>query len=148
MNNQEIAELISLIKETDIAEIEVTGQEGSVRIKRQQQQPPTIVSASDYYHLSPPPLAAEIKPIEVAPSLGSSMCSPMVGTAYLSPSPGADPFVKIGQRVQVGDTLCLIEAMKMFNKIESELNGIVTAYLIESGQPVEFGQALFMIDEA
>lgn len=152
MNSQELTEsiaaLINLIKETDVTEIEATCQESSIRIKRGQHNAPVMVPA-EHYHPSttaqtPAPETQAPEPLK---TLGTPMCSPMVGTVYLSPSPGAEPFVKMGQRVQVGDTLCLIEAMKMFNKIESEISGVVTAYLIESGQPVEFGQPLFMIEE-
>ena len=76
------------------------------------------------------------------------MKSPMVGTAYLSSTPGEPPFVKIGQRVNVGDTLCLIEAMKMFNKIEADKAGVLSARLIENAQPVEFDQPMFIIDDS
>ena len=150
MNSQELTEsiavLIDLIKETDVTEIEATCQEGSIRIKRGQ-QPIALMSPIEHHHPTPTP-PPEIQAAEPLKVMGTPMCSPMVGTVYLSASPGAEPFVKIGQRVQIGDTLCLIEAMKMFNKIESEISGVVTAYLIESGQPVEFSQALFMIEEA
>jgi acetyl-CoA carboxylase biotin carboxyl carrier protein len=155
MNNQELTEsiaaLINLIKETDITEVEASCQEGSIRIKRQDPNTPIMINTPTAQHPQysvMPTEAAEQQPPEPAKASGKTMCSPMVGTIYLSPSPGAEPFVKMGQRVQIGDTLCLIEAMKMFNKIESELSGIVTAYLVESGQPVEFGQPLFIIEEA
>ena len=153
MNSQELTEsiaaLIDLIKETDITEIEATCQEGSIRIKRHEHSALVTVPAGPYHPpMATPAPAVETPTPEPVKTLGTSMCSPMVGTVYLSPSPGAEPFVKMGQRVQVGDTLCLIEAMKMFNKIEAEISGVVTAYLIESGQPVEFGQPLFMIEES
>jgi acetyl-CoA carboxylase biotin carboxyl carrier protein len=155
MNNQELTEsiaaLINLIKETDVTEVEASCQEGSIRIKRQEYNAPIMVNTAVAQPAPQPVIPMEAPPSpppESAKISGKTMCSPMVGTIYLSPSPGAEAFVKIGQRVQIGDTLCLIEAMKMFNKIESELNGVVTAYLVENGQPVEFGQPLFMIEEA
>ena len=158
MNNQELTEsiaaLINLIKETDITEVEASCQEGSIRIKRQDPNAPVTLSTAVAQHpqelVIPTATSQQAQQHSPEPPKisGKTMCSPMVGTIYLSPSPGAEPFVKMGQRVQIGDTLCLIEAMKMFNKIESELSGVVTAYLVESGQPVEFGQPLFMIEEA
>lgn len=150
MDIRKIKKLIELIDETGVAEIEIHEGEESVRISRVgvPVQPATIMHAP----AAPMPAAAPItptpasdQPAEPAAS-GHKVTSPMVGTVYFAPSPDAGPFVKIGQRVDVGDTLCLIEAMKMFNEIEADKSGVVKAALVDDGQPVEFGQALFVIE--
>lgn len=146
MDTRKIRKLIELVKETGIGELEVTSGEESVRISCQSAVAPTapaqqIVAAPATPAVSAPP-AKDKHPVHD----GHEVKSPMVGTAYLASSPGADPFVSVGQHVKVGDTLCLIEAMKMFNKIEADATGTVSARLIDNGSPVEFDQPLFIID--
>lgn len=147
MEISKIKELIDLINETGVAEIEIREGEESVRITRQ-------VSAPIAQAIYPPPqeqilASTEEMPEKVAAEEGITghvVHSPMVGTMYLAPSPGADSFVEVGQAVKVGDTLCIIEAMKMFNQIEADKAGKVKARLVENGQPVEYDQPLFIIE--
>ena len=153
MDLRKLKTLIDLVAESGIAEIEVTEGEDKVRIVK---HAPAVVAA-------PPPLpvptvvagaAAALPPSTAAPAAaeaaaeppkGHVVKSPMVGTFYRSPSPGARAFVDIGQAVKPGDTLCIIEAMKLLNEIESEVAGEVREILAENGQPVEYGQPLFVI---
>ena len=153
MDLRKIRKLIELIQETGIAEIEIHEGEESVRISRENAK---VVSAMMAAPAPAQQVITAAQPVVAPQSTAKveaesihkhAVKAPMVGTVYLSPSPGAKAFIQLGQPVKAGDTLCLIEAMKMFNKIESEISGVVTAYLIESGQPVEFGQPLFMIEE-
>lgn len=150
MDTRKIRKLIELVKETGIGELEVTSGEESVRISCQTSAPaatqqvmtaaPAPVAAPA---AMPAPAAEASKPAEAD---GHRIKSPMVGTAYLAPTPGAKPFVSVGQHIEVGDTLCLIEAMKMFNKIEADVSGVISARLIDNGTPVEYDQPLFIID--
>jgi acetyl-CoA carboxylase biotin carboxyl carrier protein len=160
MDMRKIRKLIELIKETGIAEIEIREGEESVRITREVKSAPFLAPAAAPAYFSPtaetPQAAATSsnagKPAATAeaaaPDLSNkhSLRAPMVGTVYLSPSPGAKAYVELGQKVKAGDTLCLIEAMKMFNQIEADKAGTVSAILVESGMPVEFNQPLFVID--
>ena len=147
MDIRKVKKLIELLEESNIAEIEICEGEESVRISRHNTLvPATIVAAP----LAAVPVAATVAaPIAAAapeePS-GHLVRSPMVGTFYGSPSPGAKNFVEIGDRVNVGDTLCIIEAMKMMNQIESDKAGIVKEVLIKDAQPVEFDEALYIIE--
>ncbi len=151
MDTRKIRKLIELVKETGIGELEVTSGEESVRISCQMTvaaaPAPQMVTATT----APTVPAAQVSQQEslaakpVQPN-GHNVKSPMVGTTYLAATPGAKPFVSVGQRVEIGDTLCLIEAMKMFNKIEADVAGIISARLIENGTPVEYDQPLFIID--
>lgn len=156
MDTRRIKKLIELVKETGIGELEVKSGDDSVRISCQSSASASPISTSP---VTAPIMTAsstptpEIKPAAAAapaPSPettdGYTQKSPMVGTAYLSASPGSAPFITLGQRVEAGDTLCIIEAMKMFNKIEADKAGIVSARLIENESPVEFDQPLFIID--
>ena len=156
MDTRRIKKLIELVKETGISELEVKSGDDSVRISCQSSASASPISTSP---VTAPIMTAsstptpEIKPAAAAapaPSPettdGYTQKSPMVGTAYLSASPGSAPFITLGQRVEAGDTLCIIEAMKMFNKIEADKAGIVSARLIENESPVEFDQPLFIID--
>ncbi|NNM58812.1 MAG: acetyl-CoA carboxylase biotin carboxyl carrier protein [Legionellales bacterium] len=153
MDLAKVRSLIKMLDGTDVGEIEIKEGEHSVRITRQtngvvvntaapaapiiyQQQPTTTVDFS--------PAKEIIKPDETIK--GHALKSPMVGTAYLSSSPDAEPFVRLGQRVEVGDIICIVEAMKMFNQIEADMAGIITGRLVENGQPVEYGQTLFIIE--
>lgn len=152
MDIRKVKKLIELIEETGVAEIEIHEGEESVRISRGSTQAPVMhhVSAPQpATHYEPAPTTAPAK----APSKekndtpnGHTVKSPMVGTVYLSSVPGESPFVEVGDRVKVGDTLCLVEAMKMFNQIESDKDGVISARLIENEQPVEFDQPLFIIE--
>ncbi len=155
MDFRKIKKLIDLVNETKIAEIEIREGEESVRITRSS---PEVTAAPIMYqtpsmvsHASLPVSASkeEASALVVTPSntSGVEVTSPMVGTMYRASSPDAKPFVEIGQHVKMGDTLCIIEAMKMFNPIETEVAGKVVACHVDSGQPVEFGEALFTIEE-
>ena len=153
MDIRKIKKLIELINETGVAEIEVKSAEESVRIRRFPQQlsitppAPTLITTLPELPVKLDPAVVKAKEVPEAGSLkGHHLKSPMVGTVYLSPIPGTKPFVEVGQQVSVGDTVCLIEAMKMFNKIEADKNGIISARLVENEQPVEFDQPLFIIE--
>ncbi|OGT31803.1 MAG: acetyl-CoA carboxylase, biotin carboxyl carrier protein [Gammaproteobacteria bacterium RIFCSPHIGHO2_12_FULL_35_23] len=156
MDIRKVKKLIELIDETGVTEIEIHEGEESVRVSRQ--MPPTAMPQ----FIMPPITQPAKSPESTAVTTSNSdtketivktqknlheVTSPMVGTLYIASSPGAEPFVTIGQKVQVGDVLCVVEAMKMFNQIESDKAGTVTARLAENGQPVEFGQALFLIED-
>jgi len=146
MDIRKVKKLIELLEESQIAEIEIHEGEESVRICRLQAAAP--VAAAPVAVAAPAPVVAAATvaaPAEPAKPEGHTVTSPMVGTFYEASSPGAKPFVEIGQQVNVGDTLCIIEAMKMLNQIEADKAGTVSARLVENGQPVEFGQSLFVI---
>ncbi len=153
MDLRKLKTLIDLVAESGIAEIEVTEGEDKVRIVK---HPPTVVAAAPPSPVptvvtgaapTPMPPAATSAAAEAAPEppKGNVVKSPMVGTFYRSPSPGAKAFVEVGQPVKPGDTLCIIEAMKLLNEIEAEVAGEVKEVLVENGQPVEYGQPLFVI---
>jgi acetyl-CoA carboxylase biotin carboxyl carrier protein len=154
MDMRKIRKLIELIQETGVAEIEIREGDQSVRISRETQKtlPTTVIASAPAAH--PAPIAHAPEPHTAAPEQPAapphankhSVKAPMVGTVYLSPSPGAKAFIQVGQSVNIGDTLCLIEAMKMFNQIEADKAGTVTAILIDSGVPVEFNQPLVVIE--
>lgn len=149
MDVRKIQKLISLLEGSDVAEIEIKEGEDSVRISRVNSGMTLSVAPQQYYApqatLSPvAPLVAE--PVAVAAPTGHVVESPMVGTFYRASSPTAKSFVEVGQSVKVGDTLCIIEAMKMLNQIQSDATGIVKAILVENEQPVEFGQPLFIVE--
>ncbi len=150
MDIRKVKKLIELLEESGISEIEISEGEESVRISRHP-QPGTVsvVSAPTAAPAAAAPAAPAPPPAAVAPapSRGQQVTAPMVGTFYSGPAPGAKPFVEIGTEVKPGDTLCVIEAMKMMNQIESEVAGRVVSILVENGNPVEFGQALFIIEE-
>lgn len=148
MDIRKIKKLIEMLEESNLAEIEIREGEESIRISRASSVA-TAVAASP---ATPMPLAAAApapsEPVasESAVPAGHVIVSPMVGTFYRAPSPGANPFVDVGSPVNVGDTLCIIEAMKMLNEIEADRAGVVRAILKENGQPVEYGEALFVIE--
>ncbi len=151
MDMRKIRKLIELIKETGIAEIEIKEGEGSVRITREAKATPFIAQAPSQNYASAPAAPENPSPVSekaAAQDLGNkhSLRAPMVGTVYLSASPGAKPYVELGQEVKIGDTLCLIEAMKMFNQIEADKAGKIVAILVENGMPVEFNQPLIIIE--
>jgi len=144
---RKVKKLIDLLEESGISEIEITEGEESVRISRYPAAGapvPAPVYAPPPAPASAPATAAD-PAAEPAPS-GHTVTAPMVGTFYRAASPGAKPFVDIGSQVKVGDTLCIIEAMKMMNQIEADKSGTVKAILVENGEPVEFGQPLFIIE--
>jgi acetyl-CoA carboxylase biotin carboxyl carrier protein len=155
MDIRKIRKLIELIQETGVAEIEIREGEESVRISRIVANTAPVYSTPapvQHYAPAPPPAYAEapaapIPPVAEKPVINKhSVKAPMVGTVYFSPSPGAKPFITVGQSIKVGDTLCLIEAMKMFNQIEADKSGTVTAILIDNGSPVEFNEPLVVIE--
>lgn len=153
MDIRKVKKLIELLEESGVAEIEIHEGEESVRISRQSQTvapamlQPMIqapIAAAPAAVVEPVSTAAEDTGISSIPE-GHAVTSPMVGTFYASPSPGTKAFVEVGQHVNAGDTLCIVEAMKMLNQIEADVSGTVAAILGENGQPVEFGQTLFVI---
>ncbi len=152
MDIRKIKKLIDLVSENNIAEIEVTEDKESVHIVLNR-QPNTVGSNVPQNVVNIPQNGANLLKNDKSNELGQEkpkveyrVDSPMVGTVYLASAPGAKSFVEMGQKIKVGDTLCLIEAMKTFNKIEADRAGVVMAILVENGQPVEYGQALFTIE--
>ncbi|MBB6094647.1 acetyl-CoA carboxylase biotin carboxyl carrier protein [Povalibacter uvarum] len=153
MDIRKVKKLIELLEESGIAEIEISEGEESVRISR---YPPGGAAPAPIVHYAAPPAApiaaapvAAAAPAAAAPAAARNdhtVTAPMVGTFYSAPTPGAKSFVDIGSEVNVGDTLCIIEAMKMMNQIESDKAGRVTGVLVKNGEPVEFGQPLFIIE--
>ncbi len=151
MDLRKLKTLIDLVAESDIAELEVTEGEGKVRIVKSSAMPQNQVVMMQPQAQQAAPLAAapiaSAAPVAAAPAVpeGLIVKSPMVGTFYRSSAPGAAPFADIGKSVAKGDTLCIIEAMKLLNEIESDYEGTIKQILVENGQPVEFGQPLFVI---
>jgi len=156
MDLRKLKKLIDLVQESGIGEIEITEGEEKVRICRQAPGgAPVIMAAPGMQQMpfaapgaAPATSAAPAVPAAAAPAepKGHQLKSPMVGTFYRAPSPGAPPFVEIGQQVTKGQTLCIIEAMKLLNEIESDVAGTIKEILVENGQPVEYGQPLFLIE--
>lgn len=150
MDLRKLKTLIDLVAESDISELEVTEGEGKVRIVKSapaQQNQMMMMQPQVMQQAMPAPVAA---PVAAAPAAapvieGHVVKSPMVGTFYRAASPGSAPFMDIGKAVNAGDTLCIIEAMKLLNEIESDFTGSIKQILVENGQPVEFGQPLFII---
>lgn len=152
MDIRKVKKLIELLESSDIDELEIREGEESVRLSRHDRSgagQPFLVHQSP---IGVPALAAApgaAPSADEAPAFdGHVVTAPMVGTFYMAPSPGAKPFVEVGKRVQTGDTLCIIEAMKILNQIEADVSGVVADVLVENGQPVEFGQPLFVIEIA
>lgn len=148
MDIRKIKKLIDLIEESDIAEIEISEGEESVRISRYSSVAP-VQYAAPVVAASPAP-AAIAAPVAVAPVeekiTGHVVKSPMVGTFYRSASPGSAAFVEVGQSVSVGQTVCIIEAMKILNQIEADKSGKIKQIMVENAHPVEYGQPLFIIE--
>jgi acetyl-CoA carboxylase biotin carboxyl carrier protein len=152
MTADEIRELIQLAMETGIAELEVQRGENRVRIRRGLAQGQEIlIPATENVASSAPPSSRRVPPapaVPVAPEPDANLVlvkSPIVGTFYEAPSPGAPPFVRVGDNIESGKVLCIIESMKLMNEIEAEIAGILESKLVRNGQPVEYGEALFAI---
>ncbi|MDY2946609.1 acetyl-CoA carboxylase biotin carboxyl carrier protein [Mannheimia varigena] len=155
MDIRKIKKLIELVEESGITELEVSEEEGTVRISRA--APAAVVAPAVQYAAAPVAAPTAAAPQPVAPAAfpsnavteqvsGHAVRSPMVGTFYRSPSPDAKAFVEVGQTVKIGDALCIVEAMKMMNRIESDKAGVVKEILVNDGEPVEFDQKLFIIE--
>ena len=158
MDIRKVKKLIELLDESGIAEIEITEGEESVRISR---NPTGVAAAAPVYaaapvaapapvpQAAPAPAAAAVPatPAAAEDSEGFEVNAPMVGTFYSSSSPGAAAFVQVGDQINEGDTLCIIEAMKMMNQIEAEVSGAIKSVRVQNGDPVEYGQTLFVIDQ-
>ena len=152
MDIRKVKKLIELLEESGIAEIEISEGEDSVRISRFGSNVAAPVALA-----MPPAAAAPATAPAAAPASALSMAeaaedghvvpAPMVGTFYNAPSPGSAPFVQVGDRVSIGDALCIIEAMKMMNQIEAEVAGTIKSIRVQNGDPVEYGQILFVIDQ-
>src|SRR5882757_6856194 len=158
MNQKELKELIEFLIEKDIAEFELERGDVKVKIKRAAEPAPLPVPDSRYFAVAPVPVPATANgvappvpppPVEAAPAIVEEkfqpVKSPIVGTFYESPSPGAPPFVKVGDRVEIGQVLCIVEAMKLLNEIESDVAGEIVKKMGSNGQPIEYGQELFVI---
>jgi acetyl-CoA carboxylase biotin carboxyl carrier protein len=156
MDLRKLKTLIDLVSESNVSELEITEAEGKVRIVKSAgvvMAAPTMampVAAAPVAAVAAPAAPVAAAAVEAAPAAaepaGHAVKSPMVGTFYRSSSPGAAPFVQIGSVVKEGDTLCIVEAMKILNEIESDKSGTVTQILCENGQAVEYGQALFVVE--
>jgi acetyl-CoA carboxylase biotin carboxyl carrier protein len=152
MDIRKVKKLIELLEESGISELEISEGEESVRISRHPRVGMQVAAPqAPIMHAPPltaaPPVAAATSAAERAPRNDEhTVTSPMVGTYYSSASPGAKPFVEIGSEIKVGQILCIIEAMKMMNQIESDKEGRITSMLAKNGEPVEFGQPLFIIE--
>ncbi len=150
MDLRKLKKLIDLVQESGISELEVTEGEEKVRIAKHYG---AVAAAPQQYYAAAPAPVAPGAPAVSSVNLddeddlpeGHVVKSPMVGTFYRSPSPGADAFVQVGQTVKQGETLCIIEAMKLLNEIEADASGVVKAILLDNGEPVEFGEPLFVI---
>lgn len=153
MDIRKIKKLIELLEESNVEELEIREGEESVRISRGQRVPAAPVHtyihqpmAAAPAHAAPAPVAETVAAKREEPvSSGHAVKSPMVGTFYRASSPGSQPFASVGQKVKVGDVICIVEAMKMMNQIEADRAGVVEAVLLEDGQPVEFDQPLIII---
>ena len=151
MDIRKIKKLIEIIEESDIAELEIHEGDDSVRINRYAAAPPPVMTS---VAAVAPTVDATNALVAASPVVGEDadigaghvINSPMVGTFYLAPSPNSKNFVSVGQQVSVGDTLCIIEAMKILNQIESDQSGVVVKILVENAQPVEYNQPLFVIE--
>ncbi len=155
MKISEIKELIQLVNETDIGELEIEGEDGRLllrkgRVQIQGDHNQFTPSSAPQVHSMPSTTITEPAPVSTSiageEKQGKPLTSPMVGTFYRASRPGVEPFIKMGDLVQAGQILCIIEAMKLMNEIEAEFAGKVVDILVEDGQPVEYGQTLFLID--
>ncbi len=152
MDIRKVKKLIDLLDTSNVDEIEIHEGEESVRISRHRppamtMAPPMAAMAMPAPELAASAAAVASEPAEEQLPAGHIVTSPMVGTFYQAPTPGGKPFVDVGQRVQAGDTVCIIEAMKILNQIEADHSGVIGGILVENGQPVEYGQPLFVISD-
>ena len=149
MDLRKLKKLIDLVEASGIAELEITEGEEKVRIAKSIAGAPMMMAhAPQMMHAAAPAVAATVVaavPAEDAVPEGHVVRSPMVGTFYRAPAPGSKNFAEVGQSVNAGDTLCIIEAMKLLNEIEADQGGVIKAILVENGQPVEYGEPLFVI---
>ena len=153
MDLRKLKTLIDLVSESNVSELEITEAEGKVRIVK---SAPAGAAAPVTYTMAPAPAASSSAPVPAAPAVevaaapaqpeGHTVTSPMVGTFYRASSPGAKPFVEIGDSIKEGETICIVEAMKILNEIEADKSGTVTQILVENGQAVEYGQPLYVIE--
>ena len=150
MDLRKLKTLIDLVSESNVSELEITEAEGKVRIVKFMGAAPVVMQAPAMLAAAPAPVAAAVAasaaPAAPTEVVGHAVKSPMVVTFYRSASPGAKAFVEIGSQVKEGDTICIIEAMKILNEIEADKSGTVTAMLCENGQAVEYGQTLYIIE--
>ncbi len=158
MDIRKIKKLIEMLEESQLSEIEITEGEESIRLSRGSvaSNAPVLAAAvapssapADVAptYIPQPTIPAAESEIPEPDDTSGALCSPMVGTFYASPNPDSKPYVEIGSRVSVGDTLCMIEAMKIFNQVDAEVSGVVKKILKSSGDPVEYGETLFVIEE-
>ena len=141
MDIRKVKKLIELLESSDIAEIEIKEGEESVRISRGSISMPAPIA----YQAPAAPAPSAVAPAAAPPVEGNAIKSPMVGTFYRSPSPSSPAFVEVGKHVKAGDVVCIVEAMKMMNQIEADQAGVIEAFLVEDGEPVEFDQPLIAI---
>lgn len=150
MDLRKLKTLIDLVSESNISELEITEAEGKVRIVKSVAAAQPLVLAAPQQAVAAPVATASATAPQAAPAepaeTGTPVTAPMVGTFYRSPSPGAAPFVEVGSQVKEGQTICIIEAMKILNEIEAERSGTIKKVLVDNGQAVEYGQALFIIE--
>jgi acetyl-CoA carboxylase biotin carboxyl carrier protein len=144
MDLRKLKTLIDLVAESGIAELEITEGEGKVRIVKFSQTVQPVAYAPEAAPAAAPVAAAAVPAAPAAP-VGHTVKAPMVGTFYRAPNPGASPFVEVGQSVKEGEPICIIEAMKLLNEIEADKSGVIKEILVENGEPVEYGQPLFVI---
>jgi acetyl-CoA carboxylase biotin carboxyl carrier protein len=152
MDIRKVKKLIELLDESGIAEIEITEGEESVRISRYSPNAPAVMAApmpmAAPVAAAAAPVAAPAAAVVAEPEeTGFQVVAPMVGTFYGSSSPESAPYVQVGDRINEGDTLCIIEAMKMMNQIEADVSGVIKSIRLQNGEPVEYGQTLFVIDQ-
>ena len=153
MDLRKLKTLIDLVSESNVSELEITEAEGKVRIVK---SAPQSAAAPVTYSVAPAPVAPAVVPaveaaaipaaVVSAEPVGHTVKSPMVGTFYRASSPGAKPFVEIGDTIKEGETICIVEAMKILNEIEADKSGTVTKILVDNGQAVEYGQPLYVIE--
>ncbi len=148
MDLRKLKTLIDLVSDSNVSELEITEAEGKVRIVKGGVAPAQVAAPLTVAPVAAPAVAAPVAaaPAPVEMPAGHAVKSPMVGTFYRSSSPGAKPFVEVGDAIKEGDTICIIEAMKILNEIEADKTGTVTKILCENGQAVEYGQSLFIIE--
>jgi acetyl-CoA carboxylase biotin carboxyl carrier protein len=153
MDLRKLKTLIDLVSESNVSELEITEAEGKVRIVK---SAPVSAAAPITYSMPPAPVAPAVPVVDVTPAspttsapvapAGHTVKSPMVGTFYRASSPGAKPFVEVGDTIKEGETICIVEAMKILNEIEADKSGTVTQILVDNGQAVEYGQPLYVIE--